>query len=117
MSLGGQRGSRPDLKELSGWEMWTRRACGGGAGRLFSLTAFLPGSLETVQRPREVSTGPRPSQRQPGRNGEPDLIDPHGLAFDYLRETDALHLTKEERDRRLRKRKPWGQAVGERESF
>lgn len=84
---------------------------GGGAGRLFSLTAFLPGTLETAQRPGEVSTGPRPSQRQPKRNGEPDLIDPDGPAFDDLRETDALHLTEEERDGRLRKGKPWGQAI------
>lgn len=87
---------------------------GGGAGRLFSLTAFLPGSLETAQRPGEVSTGPRPSQRQPKRNGEPDLIDPDGLALDDLRETDALHLREEERDRRLRKGKPLG-ASGRRE--
>lgn len=30
---------------------------GGRAGRLFSHTAFLPGSLETAQRPGEVSIG------------------------------------------------------------
>lgn len=71
-----------------------------GEGReTFSLAAFLPGSLETIQRPREVSTEPRPSQRQPKRNGEPDLIGPNGLAFDDLRETDALHLTEEEREK------------------
>lgn len=96
--MGGQRGSRPDLKELSGWETPAEERGGGGVERLFSHTAFLPGSLETAQRPGEVSTRPRPSQRQPKRNGEPDLIDPDGTAFDDLRETDALHLTEEDRE-------------------
>lgn len=83
-------------------------------GELFSHAAFLPGSLETAQRPERSPLGPRPSQKQQKRNRESDLIEPAGLAFDNLRETEALHLTQEGKDQRLRKGKPWGWAIEER---
>lgn len=117
MSFGGQRGNRPDLKELSGWETWARGAWWGRGGETaFShcIASRLLGDRTEARRGLHWAQALTEAAK---RNGEPDLIDPDGLALDDLRETDALHLTEEERDRRLRKGKPWGQAVGEREPF